>query len=135
MRRPSRFYLRNWWWVVLAGCHSGLRWQQVILGQTQRDQEGRVTSWSQRTEVLKTSSEQERQRFWSVSSFEAHSSLLYNFYRSKSHTCFTTYDFNFSFIRVIKWLFLLSKVTWGSGGLSVKETSMLFNETGRMNFG
>lgn len=48
-----RFYLRNWWLVVLDGCPSGLHWQRVTLGPTPKDREGRVTSWSQRTEVHK----------------------------------------------------------------------------------
>lgn len=46
-----RFFLRVWWWVVLAGFHSGRLWPRVTSGQTLRDQEGRATSWSQRTEV------------------------------------------------------------------------------------
>lgn len=48
-----RFFLRNWWSVVLDGSPSGLLWQQVTLGLTPKDREGRVTSWSQRTEVHK----------------------------------------------------------------------------------
>lgn len=49
----SRFCLKSWWWVVLAGSHSGLLLLPVTLEQTLRDREERVTLWLQRTEVLK----------------------------------------------------------------------------------
>ena len=58
----SRCYLRNWWWVVLAGSHSGLLWLPVTSGQILRGQEGRVTSWLQRTEVCRTVSSSEQGR-------------------------------------------------------------------------
>lgn len=70
-----RFFLRVWWWVVLAGFHSGRLWRRVTSGQTPRDQEGRPTSWSQRTEVH--SLEQKRSVKILNSSFDTEISLIH----------------------------------------------------------
>lgn len=58
--------------MVHAGCRSGPLWLQVTLGRTLRVQEGRVTSWSQRTEVFKSHLDIKETKILMVCSFEGH---------------------------------------------------------------